>query len=178
MPAQRSWPMPISCSAEVPGSGGCLVPQCSRPFTMQHDLPPKKSNENFPLEPLRVTPSVCACLSANASSFLKLGPPVGHQTLLTAHSYASLLPNSTSTGIRKEPKVFLDYIFGAWRYQRKLVKVVFERTLVELVRGLWRPEWNRRKEKASDWSLALCLCGMGWEGRPVLHQAREQQLVT
>lgn len=113
---QTYWCILIRCSAEVPGSNGCHVPQlkvsqCSHPFTIQHDLPPKKCNENFPSEPLRVTPSVCACLSANASSFLKLGPPVGLQTLLTAHSYASFLPNSTSTGTREEPEVSLHYIF-------------------------------------------------------------------
>lgn len=62
---------------------------------------PQEKKWKFHSEPLRVTPLVCACLSPNASSFLKLGPPVGLQTLLTAHSYASLLPSSTSTGMRK-----------------------------------------------------------------------------
>lgn len=85
--------------------------------------PPQETQWKFPSQPLRVTPSVCACLSANASSFLKLGPPVGLRTPLTAHSYASLLPNGVSAGMREEPKVSLDYICGARRYQRKLVKV-------------------------------------------------------
>lgn len=116
-------------SADVPGSDGCLVPQRPRPsFTTQPDLPPQeKKRWKFPSEPLRVTPSVCACLSANASSFLKLGPPVGLQTLLTAHSHASLLPNSTSTRMRKEPLKFFSgaiFFLGARRHQRKLVKVV------------------------------------------------------
>lgn len=86
----------------------CISPavtQCSHPFAIQHDSPPpQRKAMKIPSEPFRVTPSVCACLSANASSFLKLGPPVGLQMLLTAHTYASLLPNSASTGMRKEKK--------------------------------------------------------------------------
>lgn len=161
MPVQTSWRMLISCSAEVPGSDGCLVPQptvpqCSRPFTIQHDLPPKKCDEKISL---RVTPSVCACLSANASSFLTLGPPVGLQTLLTAHSYASLLPNSVSTGMRKEPKVFLDYIFGAWRYQRKLVKVVFGRNLLDWFGGSEDLNEIGRKGKRAIEAVSV------WDGR-------------
>lgn len=136
--------------------------------------PPEKQWK-FPSEPLRVTPSVCACLSANASSFLKLGPPVGLQTLLTAHSYASLLPNSTSTGMRKKPKVFLDYIFGAWRYQRMLVMVVFGKKLLDWFWGLWRPEWNGKKGEASVWGSAPCLC-VGWERLRVLLHIRDSQI--
>lgn len=36
---------------------------------------PQEKQWKIPSEPLRVTPSLCACLSANASSFLKLGLP-------------------------------------------------------------------------------------------------------
>lgn len=81
--------------------------------------PPEKQGK-FASETLRVTPSVCACLSANASSFLKQGPPVGHQALLTAHSYAPLLPNSASTRMREETKVSHDHIFQCLDLSEKI----------------------------------------------------------
>lgn len=103
----------IRGSAEVPGLNDFHVPQLKvlSPFHYTAWFTPQEMQWNFPSEPLGVTPSVCACLSANASSFLKLGPPVGLQTLLTAHSYASFLPNSTSTGTREKPEVSTHYIF-------------------------------------------------------------------
>ena len=118
MPAQTSWRMLMWCSAQVPGSGGCLVPQptapqCSRRFTIQHDLPPRRKAMKISLrtpqsDSISLRLPICKCQLISQAR----RPPVGLQTPPTAHSYASLLPNSTSTGMRKEPKVFLDYIFG------------------------------------------------------------------
>lgn len=90
----RSPRLRLSCASAH--SASVLSPLYHTPW-----FTPQEKKWKFHSEPLRVTPLVCACLSPNASSSLKLGPPVGLQTLLTAHSYASLLPSSTSTGMRK-----------------------------------------------------------------------------
>lgn len=126
------------------------------PYSMIY--PPEKQWK-FPSEPLQVTPSVCACLSATASSFLKLGPPVGLQTLLNAHSYASLLPNTTSTGMRKKPEVSLDHTFWYLEISEKTSQCSLRGSLGI---GFWSSEnLNKMERKGRRMNESHCLCELG-----------------
>lgn len=131
----------------------CLSPQCLNalaPLSCSMIYPPQEKQWKIPSEPLRVTPSLCACLSANASSFLKLGLPSWTPNAANC-SFLCIAP--AKHYINRDEERALSFPGLYFRCLEISEEGSFWERAVGLVWRLWISEWE--EEEVNDWSSAL-----------------------